>query len=382
MSAADPASDPASDPGTRASRPADAPLFPQTSKRKSSSGGGWVVGGLVAVLLVGLVAAGVVFGPRLLRERGMEVPALGRAAAVRPATRPTPAPTGPAPAAAASSAGPAAGEVIVAPEAVPAGGEVGRLTAEIERLMVERYAAQAGEQARAVQAAEAAAAVREAALRAELDRASAALAAQRRSSATAAAELTDLMDAAFSAQPFVPQAAALVRRLPGNADAEALLALSAQGAPSRAELADGFARAETAAARAARRPGGSWTEQALHALTGGAMLRREHPRAVGADGALARAAARVRAGELEAAAAELARASSPVPEATAGWRDAVRRRLEIDRRMAAVRDAALTQAAVAPAVGATPLSTGASPTSSRPAAATPPAGPVFAGPQP
>lgn len=378
-------------PGAGQARPADAPLFAPASKRRASSGGGWVVGGLVAVLLVGLVAAGVVFGPRLMAGRGLEPGLFGRGANVT-AARPVARPTAPAPAPppfVAAAPEPAASAT--PPEPTPPT-EVGRLTAEIERLMIERYAAQAGEQARAVQAAEAAALTREQALQARLDAAEAALQAQRASSAAAAGELTALVDAAFSDRPFVPQAAALVRRLPGNADAEMLLALSAQGAPSRAGLADAFERVDAAAARASRRPGGSWREQLLHALTGGAVLRRTDAAASGGDGALARAAARVRAGDLAGAATELERGPPAVAQASAAWRDAVRRRLEIDRRAAAVRDAALSQAAApVPLPGAAPQAPAVGPaapvsppiTSSGAPAPTPPVGaPPLSGPVP
>lgn len=363
MSASDPAT--AADPTARTS--GEAPLFPRKPAEPARDGGGWVVGGLIAVLLIGLVAAGVVFGPRLMAANSRAAPRTARppatAAAAASATRPVPA--------AAAPATPASALAAAEPVAPPPASDVGRLTADIERLMTERYAAQAGEQARAVQAAEAAAARREQALLAQIQQAQAALDASRRSSAVAAGEVTGLIDAAFGDRPFVAQAAALVRRLPGNADAEALLALSATGAPSRAGLVDQFERVEIAAARASRRPGGRWDDQLLHVLTGGAVLRRTDAAASGSDGALARAAARVRSGDLAGAAGELERAPAPVPQVTAGWRDAVRRRLEIDRRMAAVRDAALSAVAgpqPAPATSTLPTLP--------PAASPPPVAPV------
>ncbi len=165
--------------------------------------------------------------------------------------------------------------------------------------------------------------------------------------AAAALAAADLSEAAQSSSPFSQDLAAYQRLMPASPDLAALAPLAAKGAPSRAELVASLPDAASAASAAAHQPAkdagvfsriAGWIGRVV-------IIRRVDPRAPGVDGALARAQAQAAGGDLEGAVAGLAKLTGPARAAMADWLDAAQRRLEIDRRIAAIRAGALADLA-------------------------------------
>jgi hypothetical protein len=170
-----------------------------------------------------------------------------------------------------------------------------------------------------------------------------------------------LSAAAQGAGPFDQDVAAYQRLAPGNADLAALAPLAALGAPSRAGLAAALPDLAVQAALTARAPGKDAGFLArLWAVLGRVVIvRNVDPRAAGVDGVLTRAQRDASAGDLESAVRGLETLPPAVRAPLADWLAAAHRRLEIDRRIEALRAAAL--AALAP-----PSSGPASPAASPP----------------
>jgi hypothetical protein len=157
-----------------------------------------------------------------------------------------------------------------------------------------------------------------------------------------------LSAAAQDSGPFEAEAAAAERVLPLSADVRALRRLSEQGAPSRATLQAGFADPAARAVVAQRDPGGeaSLPARILHALSSIVSIRRvAATQGTGFDATLARAEQQVASGDLETALTTL-NALPPASRATFdSWRAGAQRRVEIDSRIASLREASMAELA-------------------------------------
>lgn len=162
-------------------------------------------------------------------------------------------------------------------------------------------------------------------------------------SALAAAALTDAADTSHA---FDQDLAALAPVLPSSADVQALSAYARTGAPTVSGLArewpDVAARAALAAR--ARTEGGRWIDRIAQAIASVMTVRRiDSVEGKGTDAILARATRRVDDGDLSGALAELDALPPAAREATAAWRVRAERRIDIDRRVGAIRTAALAE---------------------------------------
>ena len=169
---------------------------------------------------------------------------------------------------------------------------------------------------------------------------------QARTVEAAAGALTaaSLSAAAQESRSFETEATAAERALPLSADVRALSRLAARGAPSRAALQAGFADAAARAAIALRDPGqqAGLPARLLHALSSIISIRRVDATAgAGFDATLARAEQHVAAGDLESALTALDGLPANSQAAFTAWRAGAERRVEIDRRIAAMRGAAM-----------------------------------------
>jgi hypothetical protein len=162
--------------------------------------------------------------------------------------------------------------------------------------------------------------------------------------AAAAVAASALSSAADSAEPFEAQVAALERLLPASTDLRALQRLAVVGAPSRAALQAGFADQAARAAIALREPAadaglGARVGYALSSIV--SIRRISSTTGSGPDAILARAETQAAEGDIEAALKTLAALPPGAAPALADWRAQAERRVEIDRRVSAVRDTAL-----------------------------------------
>jgi len=168
-----------------------------------------------------------------------------------------------------------------------------------------------------------------------------AVAAEARSAATAARAsyaVVAASEAARASGPFEQAHAALVALLPNDPNVAALAPLARTGAPTRAELRDRFARLDNEIIRAARQAqaGAGFWGRIQAALAQWIVIRRagsgDTP-----EGIVERAEQYLAADRLEAAIEELNRLP-PAPKRVAQpWINDASRRLEIDRRIAAIR---------------------------------------------
>jgi hypothetical protein len=162
-------------------------------------------------------------------------------------------------------------------------------------------------------------------------------------SALAAASLTDAAD---SSRPFGEELTALAPVLPSSSDVQALAAYARTGAPTVAGLAQAWpdVAARAALAARARTEGGGVIDRIAQALASVMTIRRiDRLEGKDADAVLARASGRIDDGDLDGALAELEALPPAAREATAAWRARAQRRLEIDRRVGAIRAAALNE---------------------------------------
>ncbi len=162
--------------------------------------------------------------------------------------------------------------------------------------------------------------------------------------AAAAVAASALSTAADGADPFEAEVATLERLLPPSADLRALERLAAVGAPSRAALQAGFADHAARAAVALRQPDAEagFLARIGYALSSIVSIRRvASTTGTGPDATLARAEKQAAEGEIEAALKTLATLPPGAAPALADWRAQAERRVEIDRRVAAVRETAL-----------------------------------------
>ena len=158
-----------------------------------------------------------------------------------------------------------------------------------------------------------------------------------------------LAEAAARPLPFSADLTAVARVLPASPDALALAALAQQGAPTRAALATQLAELAGEVSTAARAPGkdASFMDRAFYAFSRVVSVRRVDAHATGADAVLARAESAAGDGNLEGAVTLLDTLPEAARERLAPWREKALRRIEIDRRIAALRAQAIANLAEA-----------------------------------
>ena len=169
---------------------------------------------------------------------------------------------------------------------------------------------------------------------------------QRRTldAAGAALAAASLAQAAQGGEPFADAVAALERVLPPSPEVRALERLARQGAPTVAGLAAGFDDLAGRASVAAHEPGpdAGALAKLQHALSRVVTIRQVGVTTGGGpDAVLARAEARLDAGDLSGALRALDALPPSARPVLAAWRAEAERRAEIDRLVAAVRDEAL-----------------------------------------
>lgn len=168
-----------------------------------------------------------------------------------------------------------------------------------------------------------------------------AVAAEARSAATAARAsyaVVAASEAARTSGPFEQAHAALVALLPNDPNVAALAPLARTGAPTRSELRDSFARLDNEIIRAAHQAqaGAGFWGRIQATLAQWIVIRR----AGGGDtpeGIVERAERYLAADRLEAAIEELNKLPPAPKHAAQPWINDASRRLEIDRRIAAIR---------------------------------------------
>ena len=172
--------------------------------------------------------------------------------------------------------------------------------------------------------------------------------------AAAALAAAALSDAAQGAGPFDADLVPFQRLMPGSANLGALAPLAARGAPSRAMLAADLPQLASLASVAAHRPqkDEGFLSRVAAAVARVVIIRRIDPNAPGSDGLLAKAEGQASAGDLEGAVATLDRLSPAARAPLADWMASAQRRLEIDRRIAALRAEALAALAQSHGAGA------------------------------
>lgn len=171
-------------------------------------------------------------------------------------------------------------------------------------------------------------------------------AAQARMSRAAAAAVAAaaLADAAEGSEPFAGELASLERLAPTSRGIRALRELAELGAPTRATLAGEYPAAAARAARAAEGEarGDGFFDTLRRAIGSIFSLRRiDDLEGDDAEAVLARAERRVREGDLEGALAQLQALPEPSREAMSDWIARAERRVEIERRISALRAQAL-----------------------------------------
>jgi hypothetical protein len=175
-------------------------------------------------------------------------------------------------------------------------------------------------------------------------------AAQARTAEVAATALaaSALVEASQASQPFPRELAGLAAVSTPTDDLAALRPLAESGAPSRGALAASFPDYAARAASASRAPGegAGLLAQARYALTRVITLRRvgDVP-GHGADATLARAERLVEDGDVDQAMRVLDDLPPAARDAVAPWRAQAERRLEVDRRVGALRARALQELA-------------------------------------
>ena len=162
--------------------------------------------------------------------------------------------------------------------------------------------------------------------------------------AAAAVAAAALADAAEGSEPFAGDLASLERLAPTSRGIRALRDLAEQGAPTRAALVGEFPAAAARAARAAdgEDADGGFFDALARAFRSVFSLRRiGELEGDSVDAILARAERRVREGDIEGALSQLQALPEPAREAMSEWSTRAERRVEIERRINALRAQAL-----------------------------------------
>lgn len=189
----------------------------------------------------------------------------------------------------------------------------------------------------------------------------------------------ELEAAARTARPFPAELAALQAFMATDADVTALAAHATAGAPTFDQLRARFRETELAVRRAAR--GGSndfigWLQDTMAQWV---TVRRTGGQDDNAASAvLDRAKARLQVLDLDGAVNELKALQSKEAEAAAAWIALARARMDIDRRLAAVRERVLRDPALVPAASAAAPAAGEPPSATTPSVAAPPGSPAGA----
>jgi hypothetical protein len=166
--------------------------------------------------------------------------------------------------------------------------------------------------------------------------------------ASAALAASALSEAADGPRPFADELSALAPLLPSSADLQALSANARQGAPTLSSLAQAWpdVAARAALAARARTQGEGLLDRMAQAIASVLTIRRvDRLEGSDADAVLARATRAIDDGDLEAALREIDALPPAARDAVANWRARALRRLEIDRRVGAIRTAALAELA-------------------------------------
>lgn len=168
-----------------------------------------------------------------------------------------------------------------------------------------------------------------------------AVAAEARSAATAARAsyaVVAAAEASRSSGPFEQAHASLAALLPNDPNVIALAPLARQGAPTTIELRDSFARMDNDIVRAARQSqaGAGFWGRIQAALAQWIVIRRAGS-GDAVDDIVERADQRLQAGRLDQAVAELNRLPAAPKRVAQQWINDAQRRLEIDTRLAAIR---------------------------------------------
>lgn len=145
-------------------------------------------------------------------------------------------------------------------------------------------------------------------------------------------------EAARASGPFEQAHAALAALLPDDPNVAALEPLSRTGAPTRLELRDRFERMDLEIIRAARRSqaGAGFWGRIQAALAQWIVIRRADAGDT-PEGTVDRAEAALAGDRLEEAVEQLNRLPAAPKSVAQDWIDDASRRIEIDRRMAAIR---------------------------------------------
>lgn len=181
-------------------------------------------------------------------------------------------------------------------------------------------------------------------LAARLDRVEAA---QQRTvrAASAALAVSALSQAGLTSRPFTAELAAVETLLP-QADVAALRRAAQTGIPTRRSLAEEFPIVASRASAAANAPGedAGLIARTSYALSSIVTIRRvEGGTGKSADAIIARAEQMVQDGDLEGALVEMRRLPAAGRNAFVPWLAKAERRIEVDRRLAAVRASSMAQ---------------------------------------
>jgi uroporphyrinogen-III synthase len=164
--------------------------------------------------------------------------------------------------------------------------------------------------------------------------------------AAAAVAAASLSEAAAGSRPFAGELAVAGAALPASADLRALSTLADTGAPTLAALTSEFPDVADRAAVAsrARAQGTGILARIAQAFAAILTIRRvDRLEGKSPDAVLARAQKDLDNGDLKGAVGELAALPPDAREAVASWRAGALRRVEIDRRIGAIRAAALAE---------------------------------------
>ncbi|MBI1685976.1 COG4223 family protein [Caulobacter hibisci] len=163
--------------------------------------------------------------------------------------------------------------------------------------------------------------------------------------AAAALAAASLAEASQGSEPFADAVASLERVLPMSSETRALERLARSGAPTVAGLAAGFDDLAGAASVAAHDPGpdAGALARLRHALSRVVTIRQVGSiTGTSPDALLARAQARLDAGDVLGALKVLDGLPTSARPTLAAWRAEAERRAEIDRLVAAIREQALS----------------------------------------
>jgi hypothetical protein len=167
--------------------------------------------------------------------------------------------------------------------------------------------------------------------------------------AVASLAAASLGEAAESPAGFAKALAAAEAVLPPSPELVALRRLATAGAPTRAALAAAYPEAAAQAAAAARVPSerpGLLTSVSRAFARLVSVRRTGDVSGSGPDALLARAEARLGAGDLDGALDQLAALPQPARDAMARWLNRAERRAAIDRHVVAIRAQALQELAI------------------------------------